>query len=243
MYLRNCLNCNKEFETNNNIKIFCCSKCAKQFHNKNRYSLYNKICPIFNNKFNTKYKKQIYCSIKCLNKFHNSKRYKLKKYVLKCVYCGKDFIANSKIQKYCSEQCRKEMYKIKSKQYNNNPYYKISHAIRHQMNLKIRNKKFHTFEILNYNNIELKHHLESLFIDGMNWNNYGGKYGWQIDHIKPVASFNIINEDGSPNFDEIRKCWALENLQPLWAKDNNKKGSKFNNILYRKNKRNDKCIF
>ena len=175
MYLRNCLNCNKEFETNNNIKIFCCSKCAKQFHNKNRYSLYNKICPICN--------------------------------------------------------------------YNNNPYYKISHAIRHQMNLKIRNKKFHTFEILNYNNIELKHHLESLFIDGMNWNNYGGKYGWQIDHIKPVASFNIINEDGSPNFDEIRKCWALENLQPLWAKDNNKKGSKFNNILYRKNKRNDKCIF
>ena len=59
------------------------------------------------------------------------------------------------------------------------------------------------------------------FQPGMSWDNYG-KYGWHVDHRIPVSSFNIISYD----CDDFRKCWALENLQPLWAIDNIRKGNK-----------------
>ena len=56
---------------------------------------------------------------------------------------------------------------------------------------------------------------------GMNWNNYG-KNGWEIDHIKPISSFNFKSyEDKS-----FRKCWELVNLQPLWASENRFKSNK-----------------
>ena len=50
----------------------------------------------------------------------------------------------------------------------------------------------------------------------MNWDNYGQ---WYIDHIIPKAAFNIT----SPYCDDFKKCWALDNLQPLWAENNIKK--------------------
>jgi len=64
-------------------------------------------------------------------------------------------------------------------------------------------------------------HLESLFLPGMNWENYGF-YGWHIDHIIPVVKFRFETVD-DPDF---KKCWSLTNLQPLWAKDNYKKGGR-----------------
>lgn len=57
-------------------------------------------------------------------------------------------------------------------------------------------------------------HLESQFTEGMTWENYGE---WHVDHIRPLKSFN------NP---EDPEAWALTNLQPLWASDNLRKGSK-----------------
>lgn len=79
-----------------------------------------------------------------------------------------------------------------------------------------KSKENKTIEYLGYSPIELKTHLESLFQDGMTWENYGE---WHIDHIKPVSSFDI---DSCPS--EIN---ALLNLRPLWALENLSKGSKF----------------
>ena len=67
---------------------------------------------------------------------------------------------------------------------------------------------------------ELKNHLESKFLNGMTWENYGQV--WHIDHIKPLSSFNIISD----NCPEFRACWSLSNLQPLFALDNILKGNK-----------------
>lgn len=65
---------------------------------------------------------------------------------------------------------------------------------------------------------ELKSHLESLFTEGMSWDNYGK---WHIDHIKPCSLFNHeIKSD-------FIECWSLKNLQPLWASENIKKGDKY----------------
>lgn len=63
-------------------------------------------------------------------------------------------------------------------------------------------------------------HLEEQFKSGMNWDNYGK---WHVDHIKPISLFVFTSYED----EEFQKCWALENLQPLWAEENLKKGVKF----------------
>lgn len=63
-------------------------------------------------------------------------------------------------------------------------------------------------------------HLEAQFTEGMSWDNYGE---WHIDHRRPISSFGFASSDG-PDF---KKCWSLENLQPLWEKDNMRKGAKY----------------
>lgn len=66
----------------------------------------------------------------------------------------------------------------------------------------------------------LKNYLEAKFVNGMTWDNYGF-YGWHMDHIRPIASFDLNNEA------EVKECFHYTNLQPLWAKDNLSKGAKF----------------
>lgn len=66
---------------------------------------------------------------------------------------------------------------------------------------------------------ELVTHLESKFRPGMSWETYGLR-GWHIDHIKPLASFDLENPV------ELAKATHYTNLQPLWAKENHQKGDK-----------------
>ena len=49
---------------------------------------------------------------------------------------------------------------------------------------------------------------------------------YHVDHIKPLCSFNFVNEDGSTNLEEVKKAWLPSNLQWLTAEENMKKGSK-----------------
>ena len=72
-----------------------------------------------------------------------------------------------------------------------------------------------TFEIIGCDGLFLKTHLESLFTSNMCWENYGE---WHVDHIIPLSS--------SKNLNEFYKLCHYTNLQPLWAHDNLKKGSK-----------------
>lgn len=59
-------------------------------------------------------------------------------------------------------------------------------------------------------------HLESKFLLGMSWQNYGKK-GWHIDHIIPCAAFDLSKPE------QVLKCFHFSNLQPLWASDNQHK--------------------
>ena len=70
---------------------------------------------------------------------------------------------------------------------------------------------------------ELCIYLETQFKKGMTWENYGRKKGvrcWEIDHIKPVTKYNLDIED------DRKECFHYTNLQPLWAKDNQRKGNR-----------------
>jgi hypothetical protein len=83
-------------------------------------------------------------------------------------------------------------------------------------------KNKHYFDILKYTPEELISHLEKQFTDSMTWENYGE---WHVDHRMPISSFNFESVDD----DSFIKCWSLENLQPMWGKENITKGDK---IIY-----------
>ncbi|MCW5706753.1 hypothetical protein [Shinella sp.] len=69
--------------------------------------------------------------------------------------------------------------------------------------------------LVGYTSVELIAHIESLFLPGMTWDNYG-RHGWHIDHIIPKSKFNYQ----TPDHIDFGRCWSLANLQPLWAYDN-----------------------
>lgn len=70
--------------------------------------------------------------------------------------------------------------------------------------------------IVGYTSDELVLHLESQFLDGMAWENYG--HVWHIDHIVPLSWFG---------HDRILNAWALENLQPMFASENCSKCNRY----------------
>ena len=75
--------------------------------------------------------------------------------------------------------------------------------------------------LVGYTVDDLMRHLEKKFLPGMSWENYG-QYGWHIDHIIPRSAFNYETTDDI----DFKKCWGLDNLQPLWGLDNISKGAK-----------------
>jgi hypothetical protein len=74
---------------------------------------------------------------------------------------------------------------------------------------------WHWEELVGYTLRNLKKHLEKQFAEGMSWENYGIR-GWTIDHKIPITAFNF---ETSLDLD-FRQCWALQNLRPLWHKEN-----------------------
>lgn len=95
----------------------------------------------------------------------------------------------------------------------------MSHAI--YMSLMANKNGKHWEGIVGYTTSQLKRHLQSQFTNGMTWQNYS-KYGWHIDHIIPKSFF----EYNSPDDVEFKMCWRLENLRPLWWRENLSKGCK-----------------
>ena len=56
------------------------------------------------------------------------------------------------------------------------------------------------------------------------------------EHNVMQAMLNIINNDNTPNIEEICKCFSLETLQPLYSRDNLAKSSWYEGKLYRNGK-------
>lgn len=72
----------------------------------------------------------------------------------------------------------------------------------------------------------LRLHLERLWQPGMSWENYG-YWGWHIDHIRPIASFDLEDPE------QRVACFHFSNLQPLWQKENFAKRASTNAWDYR----------
>lgn len=103
------------------------------------------------------------------------------------------------------------------------PKFKLSCNMRGAIGASLRGNKNgrHWEDLVGYTLDDLKKHLEKQFKDGMNWDNYG-KNGWHIDHKIPISAFNFTK----PEHRDFKRCWALSNLQSLWAIDNMVKHNK-----------------
>lgn len=73
--------------------------------------------------------------------------------------------------------------------------------------------------IVGCSKLELITHIEAQFLAGMSWSNYG-RNGWEIDHVKPCASFDLTQHD------QVLLCFHYKNLRPLWRADNLRKGNR-----------------
>ena len=112
---------------------------------------------------------------------------------------------------------RKKVYNIKRCQ--NDPIFRMikNYRTRTCKAYKNETKSKSTIELLGCTGIELANHLEKQFQPGMTHDNYGE---WHIDHIKPIASFDLSDPE------QEQECFHYTNLQPLWAEDNLSKGHK-----------------
>lgn len=155
------------------------------------------------------------------NKYRKSDKYKITK---------KKYEKSPKVKEYIKEYRQLEKYKNKKRIYARkyvnrkmleDPIFKLTKNLRGRLRnlLKFNLKSGSAVRDLGCSVPELKIHLENKFQEGMTWENHG-KYGWHIDHIMPIKSFDLSNRE------QFLKACHYTNLQPLWAKDNLSKGSK-----------------
>jgi 5-methylcytosine-specific restriction endonuclease McrA len=111
--------------------------------------------------------------------------------------------------------------------------HKVNRAIRSGLYgcLMGRKKSSKSFDYIGLSPAAFKLHLESLFLPGMTWENYGNPNGdhtecWHIDHKIPIASFCLDVLNGERLEQALHEAWHYSNLQPLWAKDNLSKGDR-----------------
>lgn len=159
----------------------------------------------------------------------------------RCKKCRSNYYYTNKIQSIYNSKRYYNKYRsdiiTKAKEYYDNNKVKINkHSIERRKadqcykiccNLRIRvwkiikhnQKSCSAVKDLGCTVSELRQHLESKFQIGMSWDNYG-VYGWHIDHVIPLSSFDLTDQE------QFKKACHYTNLQPLWAIDNIKKGNK-----------------
>lgn len=121
----------------------------------------------------------------------------------------KEYRENYKLRKHERRKERRD----------NDPVFNLTNRMRCRLwkYLKTLNitKTNKTFQIVGCSPQFLKEHLESQFVNGMNWDN---RNEWHIDHIIPLSS--------AKTEEELYSLCHYTNLQPLWAEENIKKSNK-----------------
>lgn len=129
---------------------------------------------------------------------------------------------SKKYRKENPEKVREMERKKRARRRKEDPGYRILYNCRKRVYDALKgvgSKSARTMVLVGCAIPEYMKYLESKFQKGMSWENYGF-YGWHIDHIKPCCSFDLTDPE------QQQKCFHYTNTQPLWAKDNWKKGNK-----------------
>jgi hypothetical protein len=126
----------------------------------------------------------------------------------------KDFYYNHKTEE------RARSNKWKREKMKSDPIFRIKKNLRDRIRKYMKGESIgkRTFDIIGLNPYDFKIYIESKFVDGMTWKNYGK---WHIDHKQSLCQAKTP--------DEILKFNHYTNLQPLWAEDNLRKNRKYGN--------------
>lgn len=109
---------------------------------------------------------------------------------------------------------------IRRRSYKKRKYQYIWREILRKTVSQLKHEKNQTTqELLGYSYEELRIYLESMFVDGMNWENHGD---WHVDHIIPISLFREGTEPSIVN--------RLDNLRPIWSHINLSKGNNIDNL-------------
>ena len=127
-------------------------------------------------------------------------------------------------KKYMAENkdwWKKYEREYKSSRRQEDMFFKIKGNLSSRLSNLIKNRGVgqRTIELLGCDRDTFLQHIKLQFTEGMTWENYGLK-GWHVDHIIPISSYDLTNED------EVKKACHYTNLQPLWWQDNLEKGNK-----------------
>jgi hypothetical protein len=102
---------------------------------------------------------------------------------------------------------------------------KIARNLRSRLSIALKNKSKRGSAVadLGCTIDEFKSYLESKFYvsdDGRNmtWDAYG-KDGWELDHVKPLSSFDLVNPD------QFKDACHYTNLAPVWREHNRAKSN------------------
>lgn len=147
-------------------------------------------------------------------------------------YRAKDVEKYRQYRRTYSIQNPEKTKEYRKKTYANNPDYhknRVIHDVQYRLSKNLRCRLYRALERnfkagsavkdLGCSVAEFKDYLESMFKDGMSWDNYG-RGGWHIDHIRPLSSFDLTNRE------EVVIACHYTNMQPLWAAENIRKGAK-----------------
>ena len=163
-----------------------------------------------------------YCK-SCFREWRNSPKQKIKSAKYSKKYRKKPSVKEKMKQSYISwiaDPANKKRKRDLENQYKREKRKEnLKHRINNSMSMSISRalqsgKHGRSWEdVVGYTLWDLMMHLKSKFKPGMTLDNYGE---WHIDHIIPKVYFNYSSFE-DPEFQE---CWALNNLQPLWASEN-----------------------
>lgn len=110
-----------------------------------------------------------------------------------------------------------------------NPEFRLCQYVRNRINQVLKGKRKYSsaFVLVGCSPEELRAHLEKQFEPGMTWDNQGtGEGDWQIDHVRPLASFPLTD------LEQQKIAFHFSNMKPEWAGDNHSKSSRWNGRLW-----------
>ena len=195
----------KAYYEANKDKIKACSKAWGESH-PDEMKAYKKAYHLNN-------RDKRLADMKVYNKEYKSKLSKAELHAQQKTYRNANKpLLNAKSKAYNATH-KDKINSYRKRKYKTNIQFRLSKVLRGRLfrALKRNQKTGSAVRDLGCSILEFKTYLESKFQSGMTWDNQGE---WHIDHIKPLASFDLTNRD------QFLIACHYTNLQPLWATEN-----------------------
>jgi hypothetical protein len=164
-----------------------------------------------------------YCNICCRaekKKYYSDNKEERKDYHQKYREDNREYF-----REYCHEHYHnnKEQYREwERNRLKTDPLFRLKKSIGALLNGHLNKNKVtksnRTIKYLGCSIVDYKQYLEAKFTSEMNWENYGSY--WEIDHIKPIDSFDLSDPQ------QLNECFNYKNTQPLSKKENREKSNK-----------------